>query len=128
MNFTNITTYRRLKREEEKTRLLSTLNHSTHHEMLGPLRANVDVTEILIRLLDTSPELQSMAKTLMISSKLVMFHANDMLDMKFLQNGKFTPVFTKSSITQAIWEVVMLVRATLNETQLKINFQDFPLK
>ena len=90
INFTDITTYKRLKREEEKGRLLGTLNRSIHHEMLGPLKANVEVAENLIRHLD-DPQCREMAQIIEISSKLILFHANDLLDQRFLQNGYFSP-------------------------------------
>ena len=90
LNFSDITTYKLLKKEEEKSRLLSMLNTSVHHEMLGPLRANLEVSERLIRNLEQS-KLREMAKTIHISSKLVMFHANDLLDQRIIQNGVFNP-------------------------------------
>ena len=49
LNFTDITTYKRLKKEEEKGRLLNTLYTSVHHEMLGPLKANVDIAILLMK-------------------------------------------------------------------------------
>ena len=52
LNFSDITTYRLLKKEEEKSRLLSTLSTSVHHEMLDPLRTNLEVSERLIRNLE----------------------------------------------------------------------------
>ena len=33
LNFTDITMYKQLKQEEEKNKLLATLNTSVHHEM-----------------------------------------------------------------------------------------------
>ena len=56
INFTDITAYKRLKLEEETTRLLKTLNASVHHEMITPLRANVDISERLVRCLEQLPE------------------------------------------------------------------------
>ena len=41
INFTDITTYKLLKQEEETNRLLQALNTSAHHEMLGPLKTNI---------------------------------------------------------------------------------------
>ena len=48
LNFTDMTMYLQLKREEEKTRMLGALNLSVHHEMLAPLKTNVDVSLRLI--------------------------------------------------------------------------------
>ena len=42
LNFTEITTQKRLKREVEKCNLLTTLCTSVHHEMLSPLKTNVE--------------------------------------------------------------------------------------
>ena len=61
LNFTDITTQKRLKLEEEKSRMLSSLNTIVHHEMLGPLTANVDFSERLIRYLKDKPLYRSMA-------------------------------------------------------------------
>ena len=44
INFTDITSYKRLKKEEEINRLLKTLNASVHHEMLAPLKANMEIS------------------------------------------------------------------------------------
>ena len=56
LNFTDITTQKRLKLEEEKSRMLTILNTTVHHEMLGPLTANVDLSERLIRDLRKLPK------------------------------------------------------------------------
>jgi len=53
LNFTDITTYEKLKREEEMSSRLKALNASVHHEMLGPLKANVDICRRLIKLLSS---------------------------------------------------------------------------
>ena len=52
LKFTDLTMYVQLKREEEKSRMLSALNMSVHHEMLTPLKANVDMALILIKYLN----------------------------------------------------------------------------
>ena len=49
LNFTDITHLDRLKKVEEKSRLLSTLSTSVHHEMIGPIKSNIDFSERLIR-------------------------------------------------------------------------------
>ena len=54
LTFTDITMYKQLKQEAEKSRLLSTLNTSVHHEMLGPLKANIEFSERLIRSLKSA--------------------------------------------------------------------------
>ena len=56
LNFTDITMYRRLKKEEETNRFLKTLNASVHHEMIGPLKVNVELCERLISKLPNTQE------------------------------------------------------------------------
>ena len=80
MNFTDVTTQKRLKREEEKSRLLTLLNQSVHHEMIGPLKASIDVAENLKRHLQDDPKYYGLANTIIVSSKLILFQANDLLD------------------------------------------------
>ena len=48
LNLTDITAYQRLKSEREKSSL--TLNTSVYHEMIGPLKINVEMAERLIKL------------------------------------------------------------------------------
>ena len=44
INFTDISTYNRLQKQEEINRLLRALNMSVHHEMLAPLKANMEIS------------------------------------------------------------------------------------
>ena len=43
INFTDISTYQRLKIQEENNNLLKTLNASVHHEMVVPLKVNIEM-------------------------------------------------------------------------------------
>ena len=61
LNFADITSYKRLKQEEERNRLLRMLNTSVHHEMVAPLRANVDISERLVTRLAKFPVEKKMA-------------------------------------------------------------------
>ena len=61
LNFTDITTQKRLKLEEEKSEMLTALNTSVHHEMLSPLKSNVEFSQRLIRDLCKQPQLQEVA-------------------------------------------------------------------
>ena len=47
INFTDITAYIRLKQEEEVNNLLKTLNASVHHEMVVPLKVNIEMADRL---------------------------------------------------------------------------------
>ena len=61
LNFADITAFKRLKQEEESNRLLKMLNTSVHHEMIAPLKANINISERLIKLLINLPVAQKMA-------------------------------------------------------------------
>ena len=52
LNFTNITTFHKLKQEEQKRKLLQALNASVHHEMLSPLSTNVMIANRLQKLVE----------------------------------------------------------------------------
>ena len=62
--------YHRLEKEKAQNRTLKTLTASVSHEMLGPLGANVQIAERLLRKVQDK-ELKKMAKTFLISSKLL---------------------------------------------------------
>ena len=49
LNLKDITAHKQLKREQEKSRLLSKLNTSVYHEMISPLKINVDMSMRLIK-------------------------------------------------------------------------------
>ena len=53
---------------------------------------NINVAENLSKLKDVS-QLKEMAQIVSVSSKLVLFHANDMLDHRLIQVGNFAPAF-----------------------------------
>ena len=55
INFTDITSYIRLKHEEEVNNLLRTLNASVHHEMVVPLRVNIEMADRLKNKLKNFP-------------------------------------------------------------------------
>ena len=67
LNFQDLTTYEKLRKEEERSRLLKTLNMSVHHEMLGPLKANVDISKRLVKQM-TGPNERHMVQTIHIAS------------------------------------------------------------
>ena len=98
INFTDITAYKRLEKEEETNHLLRTLNSSVHHEMITPLKANVDISERLIKCLKKFPHEKKMVQTILISSQMVLLHANDFLDQKLIENGSFEPRYSDNSI------------------------------
>ena len=78
------------------------LSTTVHHEMLGPLRCNVEFAEQLVERIH-DPVLHRKAELIQISSKLVLFHTNDLLDLRFLHTGNFTPTFVQGSVLNAIF-------------------------
>ena len=68
------------------------MNASMHHEILTPLKVNIHIAEKLSKLEDTS-QLKEMAQIISVSSKLVLFHANDLLDHRIFESGKFVPAY-----------------------------------
>ena len=50
-----------------------------------------------------------MAKIINIASKLVVMHANDLLDQSIIQRGNFMPAFKFDCIADAVTEVVETV-------------------
>ena len=81
--------------------MMQTLYSSIHHEMIGPLKNNVNLIEQLMRLLDNI-NTKKLAQMIMISSKLVLLQANDLMDMQFLQRGKFRPAMGTGKISNVI--------------------------
>ena len=98
---------------------MSTLYSCVHHEMLGPLKSNEEaVTRLLAALKD--PRLISLAKISLLSTKKVILHANDLLDQKLIQNGRFSPSYSPDSVSRAIVEIVKIISMTINERDVKI--------
>jgi len=119
LNFSDITTYKQLKHEEETSRLLRALNASAHHEMLGPLKANIEISARLVKRLKDQ-ELKRMSQTILISSKLVLLHANDLLDQQHLSKGQFSPFYEPGSVWEALFEIVEMINHTLKGKKVKI--------
>ena len=120
INFSDITTYRRLKKQEETNMLLKTLNTTVHHEMLAPLKANVQICERVLRSVKDQPHLKEMVQTLFVSSQMLMLHANDMLDQRIIENGSFVAHPTIGSPIDTIWDIINLISQTTKEKGLKI--------
>ena len=54
--FTNITSFYKFKKEEERSKLLLALNMSIHHEMLTPLGTNVMLADRLMNTVQSKQE------------------------------------------------------------------------
>jgi len=69
--------------------------------MITPLKINVQVCERLLKLLKDH-EASDMTKTISINSKLVEFHANNLIDHRTIQSGKLVPTYCFESISETI--------------------------
>ena len=67
-NFQDISAIKKLKREEEKTRLMTLLYSSVHHEIIGPLENNIEASERLIKLVNDKAQ-RDLAQIILICSK-----------------------------------------------------------
>ena len=68
LSFEDITAIKKLKMEEEKSRLMSSLYSIVHHEMLGPLKSCEEAAVRLIRKLKDN-DLRMQAQVVLICSK-----------------------------------------------------------
>ena len=102
INLSDISTYIKLKKQEETNILLKTLNASVHHEMLVPLKVNVEMALRLNKALKNFPIEKKLCESILISSNIVLLHANDFLDQTLIEKGVFAPCFVEGSILEAI--------------------------
>ena len=119
LHFKNITAIKHLKREEEKTKLMSALYASVHHEMIGPMKSTEEAAVRLIRKLKDN-SLREQAQVILICNKQVLLHANDLLDQKLLQNGQFTPSYRQGSLFRAISEIVRIASMTIQKHDIDV--------
>ena len=63
-----------------------------------------------------------MAQTINISSNMLMLHAQDLLDQRIIENGSFEPQLSQGSVSDAIFEIVNMMRLTLTQTKLRIEY------
>ena len=65
------------------SQILATLNASIHHEMITPLSSNVEMANRLLESVKDHTHLE-MARFMHVNSKLVLLHANDLLDQRII--------------------------------------------
>ena len=99
--------------------MLKTLNSTVHHEMIGPLKSCVMISQRLINLLPNTKE-KYMAEVILFASQLVLFHANDLLDHRIIESGGFVPTYSQGSVSEAILEIIKIVQFTLTQTKLQL--------
>ena len=106
INFTDVTAYTKLQKEEDTNRLLKTLNTSVHHEMLVPIKTMIEIAERLIKKFKSFPQEKKMVETILLSSQLILMHAHDFLDQQIIEHGNFVPYFEVHNMIDAINEMV----------------------
>ena len=94
------------------SQILSTLNASIHHELITPLSSNVEMANQLLCSVD-DPGLNEMAHCIYVNSKLVLLHANDLLDHRIIQNGKFLPQMKTHNVLEVITEIIHIMNWTI---------------
>jgi len=87
--------------------------------MLGPLKANVDISKQLAAKLKDG-DLKKMAKLVSVSSTLILNHANDLLDYRILQLGTFEPVYSANLIMPAIKQIIDLMSQAHENERIQI--------
>ena len=57
-----------------------------------------------------------------VNSKLIRFHANDLLDHRVIQSGKFVPSPSVSPVEDVILEIIEMMNWTIQNRNLKFEF------
>ena len=68
VSFIDISAYKELKQEKATNELLRTLNTTVHHEMLAPLRANVEICKRLLIQLKKDLHAKRLVQIMLVSS------------------------------------------------------------
>ena len=88
--------------------------------MITPLKSNVEISERLVRFMKNFPHEKKMAQTLLISSQMLLLHANDLLDQRIIENNGFVPAYSTGFIPAAILEIVSIIQLTLKSRKLRV--------
>ena len=122
INFTDVSDFYQLKQKEDANNLLKTLIASVHHEMVVPLKVNVEMAERLsIKLTDFPSELK-LVENILIASNIVLMHAHDFIDQRLIEKGSFVPYLQLLNLATTIEETVKIMNVSLYERDLKILF------
>ena len=85
--------------------VLKVLNTTVHHEMLSPLRANIEISQLLMQEIKNQ-SLRNLTQILNVSCKLLLSHAQDLLDQQIIENNRFTPYYVEGFVSSAIHEII----------------------
>ena len=75
------------------------LTTTVSHQILEPLKSNIESTHSLISSEKLPPELRQTVLRLLISSKLVAHFANDLVDNNALESSVFVPIHKFAQLT-----------------------------
>ena len=92
--------------------------------MIGPLKSNLSLAMRLIRKLKKNIELREAAKTIFVTTQMLMLHANDLLDLRIIEQGTFLPTYVETNAKDKIMEVINVVRFAQTEKRLSINLEE----
>ena len=96
------------------------LTTTVSYQILQPLQSNIDGAHLLMQSRNLPPELRKIALRLLISSKMVVFFANDLLDNNALEGSHFVPILKYTSVSGIFQEVIFIVSESASEKNLKI--------
>ena len=96
--------------------------------MLVPLKVNVEMAQRLKKALKKFPVERKLCENILISSNIVLLHANDFLDQTLIEKGVFMPCFVEGSILEAIEDTVTIVEMSLSNRLLTIQYNKKLLK
>ena len=88
--------------------------------MVVPLKVNIEMAERLKKSLKKFPYERKLIENILISSNMVLLHANDFLDQTLIERGVFVPCFIEGSIYEAIEETTSIVKMGLKSRLLVI--------
>ena len=115
VNFTDISAYVNLQEQQESYNLLKTLNAQVHHEMIVPLKVNIEMAQILLDDKTITDSQRKLVANILVASNLVMLHAHDFLDQSLIEKGVFMPQYSVVSPIQVIKNTIKIVELTLEQ-------------
>ena len=59
---------------------------------------------------------------IIVNSKLIRFHANDLLDHRIIESGQFVPSLSVSSVGDVMEEIIEMMNWNIQKRNLKIQF------
>ena len=87
--------------------------------MICPLNINVNIAEELINKIHDE-EIKTLARTLFISSTLLLSNANDLMDKEIIQSGNFVAVYQQGPLLESLHEILQMMSFTIQFKDLEI--------